>query len=86
MSPILRTLLDEFVVPAVSNVSLKIRDAAVKAIGCLSLRDAKAARKHLLLVIQVTFLWVKSGLPGPKKIKKAKSGHKQFQKRPNLQK
>ena len=56
MSPILRTLLDEFVVPAVSNVSLKIRDAAVKAIGCLSLRDAKAAKKHLLLVIQVSFL------------------------------
>jgi hypothetical protein len=64
MSPILRTLLDEFVVPAVSNVSLKIRDAAVKAIGCLTLRDPKAARKHLLLVIQVSF-YVKRTSLGP---------------------
>ena len=54
MSPILRTLLDEFVVPTVSSVSSHIRNAAVKAIGCLCLRDAKATKQHILLILQVT--------------------------------
>ena len=52
----LQTLLDEFVVPSVQNVDCHIRNSAVKAMGGSCLRSLDAAKRHLLLILQIAHL------------------------------
>ena len=52
----LQTLLDEFVVPSVQNVDFQIRNSAVKAMGGCCLRSLDAAKRHLLLILQIAHL------------------------------
>lgn len=56
MTPTLQTLMDEFVVPSVASVIHQIRSAAVKTISCLCMRDVKAVRKNILLILQMSHL------------------------------
>jgi len=46
-------MLEEFIVPSVSHTNPKIRETAVKALGCACLRSLRAAKQLLLLVLQV---------------------------------
>ena len=57
LSPILRTLLDEFIIPNVAVNSNRIKQAALKAVGGCCLRDAKVAQKHMLLLLQVALVY-----------------------------
>ena len=52
----LQTLLDEFVVPSVQNIDCHIRNSAVKAMGGTCLRSLDAAKRHLLLILQIAHL------------------------------
>jgi hypothetical protein len=45
-----------------------------------------SSKMSYLSLVDTAYHGLGSGLPGPKKIKKAKFGHKQFQKRPNPEK
>merc|ERR1719211_483843 len=56
MNATLQSLLDEFVVPSVQNVDFQIRNSAVKAMGGCCLRSLDAARRHLLLILQIAHL------------------------------
>ena len=52
----LQTLLDEFVIPSIQNVDCHIRNSAVKAMGGCCLRSLDAAKRHLLLTLQIAHL------------------------------
>ena len=56
MNGTLQALLDEFIVPSVRSVDFNIRKAAVKAMGSCCIRSLDSAKRHLLLILQVSFL------------------------------
>ena len=54
LSPILRGLLDNFIDQSVASENEDIKKAALKALGCCCLRDAKAAKHHMVLLLHVS--------------------------------
>uniref|UniRef100_A0A0K2UZM0 NonSMC condensin I complex, subunit G [Mustela putorius furo] n=1 Tax=Lepeophtheirus salmonis TaxID=72036 RepID=A0A0K2UZM0_LEPSM len=53
LNAILKTLLDEFIVPNIKNMNFPIRQSAVRALGLCALRSAEDAKKYIVLIMRV---------------------------------
>ena len=52
----LQTVMDEFIVASLSSLNNEIKNAALKACGSFCLRSLDAAKRHILLMVQMAHL------------------------------